>query len=85
MEGGEAEKEEREGWRVSWKADVPDAMNVLDSVADFLAEFFLVKLHLKGRQRKEDVVKHAHADFVFSLTHRSLSCDFVDYSCNICF
>lgn len=30
-----------------WRADVPDAMNVLDGVADLLAELLLIKLHLK--------------------------------------
>lgn len=27
---------------------MPDAVNILDSVADFLAEFLLIKLHLKN-------------------------------------
>lgn len=38
---------------MSWRADVPDSVNVLDGVADLLAELFLIKLHLQEKQRQQ--------------------------------
>lgn len=37
---------------VSGKADVPDAMNVLNGIADLLAELLLIKLHLQKKQQE---------------------------------
>lgn len=37
---------------VSWRADVPDSVDVLDGVADLLAELLLVKLHLQQEQQQ---------------------------------
>lgn len=36
---------------VSWRADVPDSVDVLDGVADLLAELFLIKLHLQQKRQ----------------------------------
>lgn len=33
---------------------MPDAMNVLDSIADFLAELLLIELHLKNIRRGDE-------------------------------
>lgn len=41
--------EERRG------ADVPDSVDVLDGVADLLAKFLLVKLHLQGQKRQRQL------------------------------
>lgn len=37
---------------VSWRADVPDSVDVFDGVADLLAELFLIKLHLQQEQQQ---------------------------------
>lgn len=50
-EGGEVKREGSAVGGVSWRADVPDSVNVLDGVADLLAELFLIKLHLQQKQQ----------------------------------
>lgn len=51
-EGGGVKRERGRDGGVSRRADVPDSVNVLDGVADLLAELFLIKLHLQQRQQK---------------------------------
>lgn len=41
------------GGGVSRRADMPDSVNVLDGVADLLAELFLIELHLQQKQQGE--------------------------------
>lgn len=44
-------RSKREQSRESWRADVPDSMNVFDGVADFSAELFFIKLHLQKEKK----------------------------------
>lgn len=44
---------------------MPDAMNVLDGVADLFAELFLIKLHLQKETDTTGRIKHArHHRFI---------------------
>lgn len=52
--GGEVKREGNRDGGVSRRADVPDSVDVLDGVADLLAELFLIEFHLqtkRGRQK----------------------------------
>lgn len=52
---------------------MPDAMNVLDSIADLLAELLLIELHLKNRRR---------GDETNSLPDKLANCSFTN--CYLC-
>lgn len=53
-DGSEVKERGERGWRESWRADVPDSVNVFDGVADLSAELFFIKLHL---QKEKKVMK----------------------------
>lgn len=51
--GGEVKKEGSRDGGVSRRVDVPDSVDVLDGVADLLAELFLIELHLQTKRGRQ--------------------------------
>lgn len=52
--GGEVKKEGSRDGGVSRRVDVPDSVDVLDGVADLLAELFLIELHLQTKRGRQE-------------------------------
>lgn len=61
------------GGGVSWRADVPDSVNVLDGVADLLAELFLIELHLRRQTETTGTIKCSKILKIQLYTHKNIN------------